>query len=557
MIHIFYPAIVNMSGTLLMTIIFVYLYYLYSERYIGLWLTSWITYLWRTVLFDSGLLDWIQSILGFTIYQFMSIASAEIFTYGTILFVGRRFPKWWLYGGIVVFFLNEILALLQISILYKVIPFLWFCAAIYIWAGTVFIRHLKINGVGKQITGYTYIIWGIHALNKPFLIEIPSAAIWGYLMGDMLRLLIAVGTLVIYFEKARIDLAKKETQYRLLADNAVDVIYRYRILPEVKFEYISPSVVAVTGYTSEEFYADAKLFESLIHPDDLLMFKQYTNNPSSPNNLPLKYCLIHKDKSRVYIEQKYLPIYDETGNLVIREGVLRDVTARDDLEQITARADRMNLIGEMAANVAHEIRNPLTTVRGYLQMMVSKDELSNYRNRFGLMMEELDRANTIISEYLLLAKDKRAELKNCSLNTIIDKLFPLIKADAIASNVLVKLDLKEISTLYLDENEIRQLLLNLVRNGVEAMPAGGELTICTGLEQDKIVLSVKDQGTGLPAHVLENLGTPFLTTKGTGTGLGLPICYRIANRHNAMISVKTDDQGTTFCVSFNLACLAS
>jgi two-component system sporulation sensor kinase C len=554
--YVYLSMLGAVAGTISMLLVYIYLYFQYRERYMGAWVICWLCHFSRTIFFDSGILNWKQSLVGFIIYQLMYISCALMFIYTAHLFINRPLNKYWLHGAAGASILSIGFTLLDLPILYKLFIPIWFSFIMLICVGRIFIQ-LKLKGIGKLITGYAFILWGITTATIPFLISITEYLTWNILICGILRLIIASGTLLVYFDKTRMDLANKEAQYRLLADNAVDVIYRYRILPVVKFEYISPSVFVVTGYTSEDFYADSKLFESLIHPDDLLLFKQYTNNPSLPNHLPLKYRLIHKDKSTVYIEQKYHPTYDEAGNLMIREGVLRDVTARDNLEQVAARADRMNLVGEMAANVAHEIRNPLTTVRGYLQMMVNKDEFSNYKNRFGLMMEELDRTNTIISEYLLLAKDKRAELKNCSLNTIIDKLFPLIQADAAASNVLVKLDLKEISTLYLDENEIRQLLLNLVRNGVEAMPVGGKLTICTGLEQDKIVLSVKDQGTGLPAHVLENLGTPFLTTKGTGTGLGLPICYRIANRHNADITVKTDNQGTTFFVSFNLICLAS
>jgi signal transduction histidine kinase len=205
-----YPSIVDMFGTFLMTIVFVYLYYLYFERYMGLWLTSWLINLCRIVLFDSGLFNWTQSLLGFTIYQFMAIASAVIFTYGTTLFIGKRINKWWLYSGIVIFFLTEVFALLQVPIIYRMITFMWFCATIYIWAGISFIRHLKLTGLGKKVTGYTYIIWGIHALNKPFLFEIPAVAIWGYLIGDTLRLLIAAGTLIIYFEKTRADLISNQ-----------------------------------------------------------------------------------------------------------------------------------------------------------------------------------------------------------------------------------------------------------------------------------------------------------------------------------------------------------
>jgi len=553
-------AYFSIVGTLSLILVYGYLYFIYRERYMGAWILTWLIHSLRFVIFTPGIFDCTESILLFTIYQIMYVATIVMFLWSNSVFIGRPFKRYWIYGAICIFTLSTIFVLLDLSFLYKMSPSSWFCGVVLIYIGISFIRNLKIKGAGNQITGYAFILWGIDTACTPFILNLNIAQVTFlcYFIAGFCRLTIASGTLMVYFEKTRMDLANKEAQYRLLTENAVDVIYRYRILPEAKFEYVSPSVFAVTGYTSDDFYADAKLFERLIHPDDLLLFKQYTSNPILPNDLPLKYCLLHKDNSKVSIEQKYLPICDETGNLVVREGILRNVTARDNLEQVAARADRMNLLGEMAANVAHEIRNPLTTVRGYLQMMITKDELSNnYKNRFGLMMEELDRMNAIISEYLLLAKDKRAELKNCSLNGIVDKIFPLIQADAAASNVLVNLDLEEIYTLYLDENEIRQLLLNLVRNGVEAMPTGGELTIGTSLEQDKIVLSIKDQGTGLPTHIQKKLGTPFLTTKDTGIGLGLPICYRIANRHNAVISVKTDDQGTTFFVSFTLPRLAS
>ncbi|MCC5468637.1 PAS domain-containing protein [Pelosinus sp. Bkl1] len=553
--YVYLSLLGAIAGTISMLLVYIYLYFQYRERYMGAWVICWTCHFSRTILFDSGIFNWKQSLIGFIIYQMMFIGCALMFIYTAHLFINRPLKRTWLYGAASASAISIGFTLLDLPILYKLLIPIWFSFIMLISVGRIFI-HLKLKGIGKLIAGYAFILWGITTATIPFLLNIAEYYSWIILICGILRLIIASGTLLVYFEKTRMDLINKEVQYRLLAENAVDVIYRIRILPELKVEYISPSILAVTGYTSEKFYADSQLFESLIHPDDLLLFKQYANNPSLRNHLPFKYRLIHKDKSTVYIEQNYHPTYDEAGNLVIREGILRDVTARDNLEQVAAHADRMNLIGEMAASVAHEVRNPLTTIRGYLQMMVTKDELSNYKNRFTLMMEELDRANIIISEYLLLAKNKKTELKECSLNLIVDKLFPLIQANAAASNVLVKLELKEISTLYLDENEIRQLLLNLVRNGVEAMPEGGELVICTDLEQDKIVLSVKDQGTGLPAHVLENLGTPFITTKASGTGLGLPICYRIANRHNAVIDVKTNDQGTTFFVSFSLDCLA-
>jgi len=183
--------------------------------------------------------------------------------------------------------------------------------------------------------------------------------------------------------------------------------------------------------------------------------------------------------------------------------------------------------------------------------MGNRQEFAAYKDRFELMIGELDRTNAIIREYLSLAKNKLVELKHHDLNASITSLLPLLEADAIASKANVILHLANIPQIYLDENEIRQLLLNLVRNGLEAMPSGGTLRISTYLDKEQVVMAVADQGTGIPSHILENLGTPFLTTKETGTGLGLPVCYRIAGRHNATIEVESTDKGTTFFVRFN------
>lgn len=108
----------------------------------------------------------------------------------------------------------------------------------------------------------------------------------------------------------------------------------------------------------------------------------------------------------------------------------------------------------------------------------------------------------------------------------------------------------DIDAIYYNDKEIRQLILNLVRNGLEAMDSAGIITLKTYTEDDKTILAVQDTGTGIPKEVLDKLGTPFVTTKTAGTGLGLSICYRIAERHGAKIEVTTSSEGTTFFVKF-------
>lgn len=231
--------------------------------------------------------------------------------------------------------------------------------------------------------------------------------------------------------------------------------------------------------------------------------------------------------------------------------VVTDITDRLHLEKEMARLDRLNLIGEMAAGIAHEIRNPMTTVKGFLQIIRSK-QIAEFSTHIDLMLTELDRANDIITEFLTLAKTKMTHQKQQSLNDIIQALHPLIQAEALLFGKQIVMELRSCPPLLLDEKEVRQLILNIVLNGLEAMQSGGILTISTFVENNEVVMSISDQGGGIKEEWLDKLGTPFFTTKETGTGLGLAVCYSVAARHNAVIDVKTGPEGTTFYVRFPL-----
>ena len=228
--------------------------------------------------------------------------------------------------------------------------------------------------------------------------------------------------------------------------------------------------------------------------------------------------------------------------------IMRDITDRKQIDKEMARLDRLNLIGQMAAGIGHEIRNPMTTVRGFLQILGGKEECTKYKEYFDLMIDELDRANSIISEFLQLAKNKIVEKKLFNLNDVIKMLLPLIQSDAMKNDKYIVLELEEIPDLLLNEKEIRQVIINLVRNGLEASPTGCVLTIRTFLDADDVVLAIQDNGEGISSDVLEKIGTPFFTTKDNGTGLGLAVCYSIAARHNAKIEIETGVFGTTFFI---------
>lgn len=243
------------------------------------------------------------------------------------------------------------------------------------------------------------------------------------------------------------------------------------------------------------------------------------------------------------VRNYYMKEYQRSRDYLVR-------IEKQKMENEMSRFDRLNLIGEMAASIGHEIRNPLTTVRGYLQHFSRKKDFSNYEESFGVMIQELDRANLIITEFLSLAKNKKVDLEPNDLNNTIAKIYPLLQADAVGAGKSIILELGEIPNILMDENEIKQCILNLVRNGLEAIKYKGIVIIKTYLDDQRVVLKIQDNGEGISQEIIEKLGTPFVTTKENGTGIGIPICYRIAERHHAQLDIETSSAGTKFFITF-------
>lgn len=239
---------------------------------------------------------------------------------------------------------------------------------------------------------------------------------------------------------------------------------------------------------------------------------------------------------------------DETIGAVL---IIQDITELETFRKELNHVERLSLVGQMAAGITHEIRNPMAVVRGFLQLMQEKSPptLDNY---YRIVMEELDRANSIINDFLSLAQNRSVRMELCNLHDIVRELTPLLWADANlrGQSIEVRLD-EELPDLLLNQKEIKQLILNLGRNGMEAMGDKGELMIETRKVIDGVELSVKDQGPGIPAVQQERLFEPFFTTKSQGTGLGLALCLSIMERHSGKISVHSEEgTGTVFTVFF-------
>lgn len=256
-------------------------------------------------------------------------------------------------------------------------------------------------------------------------------------------------------------------------------------------------------------------------------------------------------EDKLYIINVY-PTKDKmTGKVLGAVAFYQDVTELERLRKEIMRLERLNLIGEMAAGVAHEIRNPMTVVMGYIQLLAVKAD-EEQKKKYDIIFEELNHINSIVTDFLSLAKNKAVIKEYKNINSIITNLFPLLQTDAAKHDMEVFLNLdSQMPETYISEKEVRQLILNLSRNAIEAMVGKGKLIIETQVLPEKIILRMIDTGCGIDNDSINKIFDPFFTTKDNGTGLGLSICQSIVERHKGTIIINSDNGiGTTVTVTF-------
>jgi two-component system sporulation sensor kinase A len=225
----------------------------------------------------------------------------------------------------------------------------------------------------------------------------------------------------------------------------------------------------------------------------------------------------------------------------------RDITERKRTEEFLRKSDKLNIVGQLAAGLAHEIRNPLTSLRGFLQLMQSVCKKEHY----DIMISELDRINSIVSEFLIIAKPQATTFQKNDIKCMFQNVITLLESQAALHNIQIRLDMEEnLPLIPCSEIQMKQVFVNILKNAIEAMPDGGKIYIAAHMQKkDHILIRFVDQGSGIPESMIHRLGEPFFTTKEKGTGLGLMMCYKIIEDHQGSIAIKSSTiEGTTIDV---------
>lgn len=255
-----------------------------------------------------------------------------------------------------------------------------------------------------------------------------------------------------------------------------------------------------------------------------------------------------KDGTKFHAQITLSPIFDRNQNVIATSVISRDISYQKESEQLLLQSEKLKLAGEIAAGVAHEIRNPMTVISGFVQIM-QQDPKHPYPQYTQLIHSELERINLIISEFLVLAKPQAPAIKKFSLQKLMANLTLLFSSEFNLKGVVFEehwIGGKNY-TLAGEEHSLKQVFINLFKNSIEAIDTQGEIHLSiSAKEQGTVSIKISDSGMGMPQESLDRIFEPFYTTKEHGTGLGLLISQKIIQDHGGSLKLtSTPGKGTT------------
>ncbi|OHX43881.1 PAS domain S-box protein [Cytobacillus oceanisediminis] len=255
-----------------------------------------------------------------------------------------------------------------------------------------------------------------------------------------------------------------------------------------------------------------------------------------------------KDGSYYWVHTTIVPFLNANGKPYQYLSIRNDITERKKTEEVLHQQDKLAAVGQLAAGVAHEIRNPLTTMKGYTEFLQLEETHEERQEYLSIILDEIDRVNNIVEDFMVLAKPKAAELEERDIIPIIKNVVSFLEFEARNRNVKIGFEYQQdIIQIECDENRLKQVLLNFIKNGIEAMPDGGNITVRAGIINNQVQIAIKDTGVGIPQEKLKNIGEPFFTTKKNGNGLGLMVSFKIIESHNGKVFIESElNKGTTF-----------
>ncbi len=359
-------------------------------------------------------------------------------------------------------------------------------------------------------------------------------------------------------EQAEAALKESEARYHMISDLISDIAYAFKVTPEGTLipEWTAGAFARISGLALEETRPE-RSWQDLVHPSDIPIAYEAMRMLLSGKPYENEIRFIDKQGDVNWLYTRNHPVWDDQEERVVRIiGAAEDITQRKQMERQMLYTERLAAMGQVTGTLAHEIKNPLQAIHNNLELVLDFPiEADERKESLHVCRSEVERLIQITESILSLARSGREKYHEVDMSALIRQTLDLLRQplNKAAVKVVSKLP-PDLPPVLGDRDQIRQVLLNLVLNAIEAMPNGGSLKIEAHIESSKLSLDLTNDGPCIPSEYIEHIFEPFFTTKPTGVGLGLFISHHIIQQHGGTLRAENvpEGQGVTFTVTLPL-----
>ena len=355
-------------------------------------------------------------------------------------------------------------------------------------------------------------------------------------------------------KKVEDALRESESHYRLLTENAHDMILRYVYLPVPGYEYVSPACFKLTGYTANDFYSDPNMKTKLIHPEDIHLLELHNLKNLQPGE-SIELRLVHKNGTTLWVEENLQLFFDEEGNIKSREGIVRDITLRKAsefkiLENLKREKELSELKSRFISTVSHEFRTPLTTVLSSSELIQKyskgwgEEKLNLHSER---ILRSIDYLTNLLDDILLVSLVEAEEISynpsDTNFKQLCEKVIETLY-DGITPSHNIKFEYQSDKKIIRIDSQLAKIILtNLLSNAIKYSPMGGDIILSVSVNEI-LHIAVSDTGMGISEKDKDKIADSFYRSENVlgirGTGLGLSIVKRAVDLHKGKYELKSE-----------------
>ncbi|MBP3972214.1 PAS domain S-box protein [Bacillus sp. WL1] len=352
------------------------------------------------------------------------------------------------------------------------------------------------------------------------------------------------------------QLRDSEMKYRALIEQATDAIYVVELNEDhapSRFIEVNPVGCKRFGYSREELLSLS--FPDVVPQDSRMIVRLLEKIKKGQTSFTLQDEYVFPT-GKIITTEFSVRVFNLNGKKVFLS-ISRDITERLKTEELLRKSEKLAVVGQLATVMAHEINNPLTAMKGFMQLLKSTENENN-QGYINIVSSEIERIESITTEFMAVAKPQVVKIQPNDISVLMDQVLMLLQPQAMMNNIKFRIDLNPgIPLISCEGNQLKQVFVNILKNAIESMPMGGEILIQVNiLDNNQVSIRFIDQGCGIPKERIPYLGEPFYSIKEEGIGLGLMICYKIIETHKGKVFIESEvNKGTIVEVTLPICTL--